>query len=422
MKIIENNKIKEKVYIEKLKNGLTIMVIPKKTQKKHIIWGVKFGSIDNKFRVLGEEDTETMPDGIAHYLEHKLFEQESGENSLDKLSAIGVDPNAYTTNNHTAYLYECTDNFYDALDEFMNYIQNPYFTDENVEKERGIIEQEIMMYADYPEWSIYMNAIKAMYKSHQINVDVAGTKESIAEITKEKLYKIYNSFYRPNNMAVAVCGDFEPNEIIDEIKARITLKENNSDVERIYNEEQKEIVQKTAEKNMNISMPCFLIGYKDTNFIDNKIRRNLAIEIILNIVIGKSSDLYKKLYEKEILTNDVDFNYEFGANYSHVLISGQSNFINDVIEEIEKKLEEIKQNGINEEEFERTKRKLYGSYVQDYNDIPSISCNFVICYFKDIMPFDFFDEFESLNKEYVEKVLEDIFNEERKVVSIINPL
>ena len=158
MQILENNKIKEKLYTEKLDNGLTIIVFPKKTRKKYIVWSTNFGSIDNKFYAQGENELTAVPDGIAHYLEHKLFEQENGKNSLDVLSSIGVDANAYTTNDHTAYLYECTDHFDEALDEFMNYVQNPYFTDENVEKERGIIEQEIMMYDDYPEWSIHLTS------------------------------------------------------------------------------------------------------------------------------------------------------------------------------------------------------------------------------------------------------------------------
>ena len=168
MQILENSKIKEKLYIEKMDNGLTIMVLPKKTRKKYIVWSVNFGSIDNKFLAFGDKDVTHVPDGIAHYLEHKLFEQENGNNSLDVLTSFGVDANAYTTNDHTAYLYEATDNFDEALEEFMNYVQNPYFTDENVEKERGIIEQEIMMYDDYPEWSIYMNAMKCMYKNNEI--------------------------------------------------------------------------------------------------------------------------------------------------------------------------------------------------------------------------------------------------------------
>ena len=421
MQIIENSKIKEKLYTEKLKNGLTIMVIPKKTRKKFIIWGTKFGSIDNKFIAPGEKDITVMPDGIAHYLEHKLFEQESGKNSLDTLSALGVDANAYTTNNHTAYLYECTDNFYEALDEFMNYVQSPYFTDENVNKERGIIEQEIMMYDDYPEWVMYMNAMKAMYKNNEINVDVAGTKETIAEIDKEKLYKIYNSFYKPSNMIIVVSGDFEPTDIINILKSKITMNEIKEETKRIYNSEPDEIVKSKVQKNMDISMPCFMIGYKDNNFCKNKVKRDIAIDIISNVVLGNSTEFFKKLYEDGKILSEPSMFYEFAETYSHVLIQGQTNFVDEVIFAIEDEFEKIKNNGINDDDFERSKKKIYGELVKSYNDVSAIANSFLSNYFKNINPFDYFEEFECINKEYVEGILKEIFNKEKRVISIINP-
>ena len=185
MQIIENTEVKEKLYTEKLENGLTIMIIPKTgVRKKYVMWATHYGSIDNKFIIPGEDTITEVPDGIAHYLEHKMFEQENGRNSLDVLSSLGVNANAYTTTNYTTYLFEATDNFYEALDELMDYVQHPYFTDENVEKERGIISQEINMYDDEPEWVVYMNALKSMYKVNPIRIDIAGTVESIKKIDK----------------------------------------------------------------------------------------------------------------------------------------------------------------------------------------------------------------------------------------------
>ena len=163
MQVIENLKVKEKLYIEKLHNNLTVMIIPKPgMKKKYMIWGTNYGSNDNKFVIPGEQEITEVPNGVAHFLEHKLFEQKDGTNSLDTLTALGVNANAYTTNDHTAYLFECTDNFYEAMDELMDYVQHPYFTDENVEKEKGIISQEIRMYDEYPEWRVYLNALEAM--------------------------------------------------------------------------------------------------------------------------------------------------------------------------------------------------------------------------------------------------------------------
>ncbi len=421
MQIIENDKIKEKLYIEKLDNGLTIMVLPKKTTKKYIVWSANFGSIDNKFYAPGEKILTVLPDGIAHYLEHKLFEQKNGTNSLDVLSSLGVDANAYTTNNHTSFLFECTDNFYEALDEFMDYVQNPYFTDENVEKERGIIEQEIMMYQDYPEWALYMNAIKCMYENNEINIDIAGTKESIAQIDKEKLYTIYDSFYRPDNMVIVVSGDFEPKEIIEEIKNRITLKQNSKSIKRIYNDEPENISQKRIEKNMDISMPCFILGFKDNDRSVTKVKKDIALNIICSILFGTSSKFFQKLYEDGKILNEPSVSYEFTQNYAHLLIQCQTNFVDDVIKEIENRIEEIKINGIDEKEFEITKRKIYGEFVKDYNNISTICNNLVVNYFRNINSFEYFEEFESVNKEYIQKVLKDVFNNDKKVVSIINP-
>ena len=420
MQTIENSKIQEKVYIERLENGLKVIVIPKRTQKKYIIWGVNYGSIDNHFLVDGQEIIH--PDGIAHYMEHKMFEQEKGPNSLDVLSAMGVNANACTTNNHTAYLYEdSSGKFYEALDEFMDYVQHPYFTDENVEKERGIIEQEIMMYDDYPDWKLYMNTLKAMYHKNSINIDIAGSKESIAEITKEKLYEANDAFYRPDKMVIVICGDFEPNQIIEEIKKRMVLKNSNKVVKRIYSEEPETIVKPRIEDEMNISMPLFMIGFKDVKKAENQMKKDLALDIIFNILIGDSSELYQNLYKEGLLQTQPSFIYENTENYSHALIEGQSEKYDEVVKRIDEEIEQLKVKGITDEEFNRIKKKQYGEFVKSYNNADHIATSFLQNYFKGINPLDYFEEFEGLNKEYTMQILNDVFNQEKQVVSIIKP-
>lgn len=423
MQIIENNKIQEKVFIEKMKNGLTVMVFPRKNiQKKYIIWGTRFGSIDNNFIAPGDNEPTKVPDGIAHYLEHKLFEQENGKNSLDVLSSLGVDANAYTSNSMTAYLYECSDNFYEALDEFMNYVQNPYFTDENVEKERGIIGQEIMMYNDYPDWRLYMNAIKCMYSKNPIRIDVAGTKATIAEIDKEKLYKIYNTFYRLDNMVLIVCGDFKVEEILKEIEKRIILTRNNTEIKRIYEEEPEEIAQKSIEEKMEISLPCFMLGYKDKVEKEKFAKKDLAMDIIFYLILGRSSKLYQNLYNEGLIYSELGYDYEFSKTYSHFLIQGQSTQPEKVIERIKEEIEKFKQTGFEEEEFLRIKKKLYGEYVKEYNDISVIANNLLGDYMKDLTPFIYFEEFDTLTKSEVEEILKEVLVEEKSVTSIIKPL
>ena len=424
MQIIENTKVKEKLYIEKLENGLTVMIIPKKgTTKKYAIWGTHYGSIDNNFIVPGEEEPIKVPDGIAHFLEHKMFEQENGTNSLDTLTALGVNANAYTTNDHTTYLFECTDNFDEAFDELANYIQHPYFTDENVEKEKGIIGQEIMMYDDYPDWIIYINAINAMYNNNPVKIDITGTIETISKIDKEVLYKCYNTFYNPSNMALVLCGDFNVEQAIEQIKTKLVPTKANGEIKRIYEQEPENIVQKQIKKEMEVSFPSFMIGYKIAPEQDEQsvTKRHIAIEILLNLIAGKSSNLYKTMYEQGLLQSPLDLDFEFTENYAHILIGGQSKNPEKVLEALNKEVEQAKQNGILEQDFERIKRMIYGDYVREYNDVGSIARMFLADYFKGINSFEYLENYKQITKQYAEQVLKDVFDEEKQVISIITP-
>ena len=419
MKVIENNKIKEKLYMEKLENGLTVMVIPRKNvRKKYIICGPNFGSIDNKFIIPGNSETTELPDGVAHFLEHKMFEQRSGVNSLDTLTALGVNANAYTTNDHTAYLYEATDNFYEALDEYMDYIQNPYYTDENVEKEKGIIGQEINMYEDYPEWQVYLNAMKCMYKELPIRLDIAGSIDSISKITKEMLYDCYNNFYTPSNMAMVICGDFDPEEVIEEIRKRITIKENKELPKRIYPEEPEEINQKEIVVKMQLSNPLFSIGFKDKVEKD-MVKKHIAIEIILNTLFGKSSKLYRELSEKNILLGTLDLEYDYSKEYAYILINGQSREPKKVIQRINEEIETAIKNGLNEEDFLRNKKKIYGDHIVEYNSVEETARMFLVDYFKGVNSFDYLEEYENVTKEYAEKVLKQVLDKSKEVTSIV---
>lgn len=422
MQIIENSRVKEKLYIEKLENGLTVMIIPKKgIQKKYIIWGTNYGSNDSTFIVPGETEVTEVPKGVAHFLEHKMFEQENGKNSLDVLTALGVNANAYTTNNHTAYLYECTDNFYEALDEFMDYVQHPYFTDGNVEKEKGIIGQEIMMYDDYPEWKVYLNALECMYHKNPVKLDITGTVETISHIDKDILYKCYKTFYNPSNMAMVVAGDFEPENLLKEIKKRLVNNKSNGEIKRIYEDEPKEIVKEKFKQNMEVSKPLFAIGIKDVPAEQKeKVKKHISIEILLNILIGASSELYKKLYDMGNCYSAPSIEYDFDSNYAHILITGQSNnpeeLYNMFKEQVKKSIDTT---GINKQDFERTRKMIYGEYVKEYNDITDISRMFLSDYFKGINSFDYLEEINTINVEYLNQVLKDVFNEKNMILSVV---
>lgn len=426
MQVIENLKVKEKLYIEKLENGLTVMIIPKPgVEKKYMIWGTNYGSNDNKFIVPGEEKITEVPNGVAHFLEHKLFEQENGTNSLDVLTALGVNANAYTTNDHTAYLFECTDNFYEAMDELMDYVQHPYFTDENVEKEKGIIGQEIRMYDDYPDWRVYLNVMQAMYHENPIKIDITGTIETINKIDKEILYKCYKTFYNPSNMAIVLGGDFKPEDMLEEVKKRLVDKKTSGEIKRIYPKEEETIVKGEIEQTLEVSQPIFTIGIKDTRkecTLESKneiVKKHIAMEILLNLLLGRSSKLYKKLYQEGIIYGVPSLDYEFGKNYAHVLIAGQSKDPKALYEKFKEGVKELKEKGIAEEGFGRAKKMIYGGYVKEYNDVQDIARMFLADYFKGINSFDYLEEIEGINVEYLNQVLNDVFKEDKMVISIV---
>ena len=421
MKIIESLKVKEKAYIEKLKNGLTVIIVPKNSSnKKYVIWGTHFGSIDNHFIMPNSNEEVFIPDGVAHFLEHKMFEQPNGTNSLDTLMSLGIEANAYTTNDHTAYLFECTNNFYEGLDELMDYVQSPYYTDENVEKEKGIIAQEIKMYDDDPGWQLYMQILDCLYKENEIKIDIAGTVESISQITPDILYKCYNTFYHPSNMVMVVCGDFVPEKILNEIKLRLKPKDNQNDIKRIYAKAEKGINKKFNQKKMEVSKPLVAIGIKDDSMQnENIVKKHIAIEILLNLIIGKSSNLYKELYENGIIMEEPDKSYEFSKNYAHIIISSQTTDEKTFVEKIKQEIENLKQKGIIEEDFERIKKKIYGIYAMEYNNIGDISRMFLSDYLKGINSFDYLEEYNLVTKDYTEEILNEIFKEENMAHAVI---
>lgn len=425
MNKIENAKIKEVCYEEILSNGLRVMIIPKKgIEKKYIIWATRFGSIDNTFIDQESGKEVNVPDGIAHFLEHKMFEQKNGVDSLYKLMALGIDANAYTTNDHTAYLFECSDHFYEGLDELMDYVQNPYYTDKNVEKEKGIIGQEIRMYDDDPSWQLYINTMDCLYKNNPIKIDIAGTQETIAPINPQMLYTCYNNFYHPSNMVLVVVGDFEPKELLEEIKKRLIPKEKRAEIKRIYPEEPSMINKKEKEVSMDVSQPLFMIGVKVDSNIESKekVKEHIAIEIILNMLLGKSSKLFDELYEKNLLLDEPSMEFEFSKEYAHILICSQSKNPKEVYNKILDEIKKLKESGINEADFERIKKKIYGDYVIEYNNVGSIGRMFVSDSIKGINSFDYINEFDDVDDEYTKKILENVFDESKTVISIVNPV
>ena len=262
--------------------------------------------------------------------------------------------------------------------------------------------------------------MKGLYKVNPIRIDVAGSVETIQKIDKEILYKCYNNFYVQNNMILVVCGNFNPEEIIEKIKSKITLSPRNK-AKVVETNEPEEINQKEIIANMDVSIPIFTFGYKLKPIKENKSKISLSLEIILEILFGTSSECYKELYEKGLIFENVSATYEYARDYAHILIQGKTNDLKETKKIIEEKIEKYKNNGISDDEFERAKRKIYGQYVRVYNDVSIIAIMSISNYFRKIKPFENIENYNLVTKQYVEKTVKEAFNKGKMVESYVIP-
>ncbi|WP_343101478.1 pitrilysin family protein [Romboutsia sp. MSSM.1001216sp_RTP31141st1_G3_RTP31141_220114] len=424
---IVNDILNEEMYYEKLENGLDVYFMPKKGfTKKYAVLATNYGSNELEFVPIGENEKIRVNEGIAHFLEHKMFEQPDGGNAFDKFSKWGASANAFTNFTMTAYLFSCTENFYESLEHLIDYVQTPYFTDENVEKEKGIIEQEIKMYNDDPDWNVYFNCLKALYVNYPVRVDIAGTVDSIYKITKEELYKCYNTFYNPENMALFVVGDLEVDKVMDVVK-----KSNNYDVdklshkiEKFYPNEPKEVNQKEVVAKFPISMPMFNIAFKDDNVGikgNELLKKEIATEILIDIIFKKGSRLYEDLYMSGLINENFGAGFSSQIDYAFTIIGGDSNNPREVKNKILEYVEKYKKEGLDEKEFERIKKKKIGNFLKYFDSVNFIANNFISYKFKDINLLDYLDVLKSIEFSEVEKRLHSHLKEEYCVISIVEP-
>lgn len=428
MEIIENKLLKEKLYHQVLDSGLNLFFMPKKGfTKKYAILATDYGSNDLEFVSPFDGKKISLNHGIAHFLEHKMFEQPDGADAFAKFSEFGANANAFTNFNMTAYLFSCTDNFEPALEHLINFVQTPHFTDENVEKEKGIIGQEIKMYEDNSDWRLFFNTLKAMYVNHPNRIDIAGTVESIGEITKEELYACYNSFYSPSNMAMFVIGDLKWEEILEQVKSTISDQNKfEGHIKRLGEKEPKAVSQSKIVDYMEVSMPMFSIGYKDyvPENINGKdlLRKTIITDLILDIIFKKGSELNEELYMQGYIFEPLSCDYSSHLDFGYTTIMGETNDVEATIEKIKLKLEELKVTGIEKEDFERIIKAKIGGFIRSFDSIEHIANTFLGYFFEGINYFDILEAFESIEIEDLNTRIKEHFNSEAEVISLILPI
>lgn len=413
--------IREQVYGEKLENGLSVFVIRKQGYNKcFAFFATDYGGADRRF-LHGGQWLDT-PMGVAHFLEHKMFDTKDG-NALTNLSANGASPNAFTSSDITAYHFESTDKFEENLEILLSFVSIPYFTEESVQKEQGIIGQEIHMTEDEPDYAVYYGLMKALYAHNPLRDSVAGTIESIAQITAETLYSCHNVFYNPSNMVLCVAGDVEPEKILA-IARKILPKEAGEVPQRDYGPtETLTPVSQRAEKAMEVSIPIFLFGAKvaPVKDGDDYLKQELIGSLALEFLAGHSSPLYLRLYEKGLVNNSFSAAYEASAGAAYVIAGGESANPDAVFEAFKNEAQTLAEKGPDPDLFHRLKKAIFGRHIRSLNSFDSICYNYAKGYFREYDAFTAPEVLQSITPEDITSFVKDNLTPEKMAISIITP-
>lgn len=403
------------IYYKSNIKGMDVYILPKKLTTLYAVMGVNFGASDVEYEEAGK--IYKIPQGAAHFLEHKMFEDENGGDAFEAFSALGANANAFTTSSNTCYMFSCSDRFEEALKLLVETVQTPHFTVESVEKERAIISKEIAMYRDDVYWNLFFNLINSMYKNDPVKNDPAGTDETIAEITPDILYSLHRQFYTPENTVLCVCGDIAPETVFSIVES--TVKEGAKLPKRIVPSEPCEICQSYTEKNMDVAMPIFGIGIKHTPDSDT-VKSEVENEIILQTVFGKSATLYNYCYETGLLGDRFSAAFTGERSAAFTMISGSSPDPQKVYALVLEEIERRKENFGTKEEFERAKKVCYSAALDTFNSTEGIANTFLSFSFEGGDLFEYMEELRKADYNDVKKRFQTQYKKDNITLSVIN--
>lgn len=418
-----NEKMEEGYTKIKHKSGLEVYIIPKDHASSFAGFGTKFGSFFNKFKLEGEKAFTDIPDGTAHFLEHKMFENEDGEDTFTKYARYGGSANAYTGNDRTVYYVTCTANEYENLEVLLKLLRSPYFTEENIKKEQGIIGQEIGMYDNNPNWKLYIGALQGMYKANPVRIDIAGTVESIGKLDKELLYKCYNTFYAPSNMFLVLCGKYEAERVM-ELVDKIVEPVKKCDFELPEFTEPQKANRKKTEVCLDVARPVYMIGIKDSNTANTGkagLKKAVTTDILVECLFGIGSKFYCDGYKSGLLNDSFEASYEQSYAYSHLIVGGEAANPDAVMKKLKEAVAEAAENGISKSDFERCKRVIYAKSVLSYESTEGFAQGFMNGI---LMNYDMLDVPMAVNAVKLSDVnarAKELFVEDAMTISIVKP-
>ena len=415
--------IDERVFESTLNNGLKLFVIPKQGfQKTFVTYTTQFGSLDNKFKPHNQDEFVTVPDGVAHFLEHKLFENEE-EDLFTAFAEDNAQVNAFTSFDRTSYLFSATDNIERNIKRLLTMVETPYFTKETVDKEKGIIAEEIKMYQEQPGYKLMFNTLRAMYDSHPIKVDIAGSVESIYDITKDDLYLCYETFYHPSNMVLFVVGDVEPNAIEQIVTEHEDKRDKEAQpvIQRDPLVEKASVNEKVVTETMKLQSPRLMLGFKNdplTNLQPEQfVRKDLEMTLFFELVFGEETDFYQSLLTDELIDDTFGYQFVLEPTYSFSIITSATQQPDKLKDLLLTELEQKKGQLVDEEAFELLKKQFIGEFITGLNSPEYIANQYTKLYFEGVSLFDLLDIVENITLESVNSTVQTCLNIEQMVDS-----
>lgn len=425
MERLDYPKLGETLYYEKLDNGLEVHILPKPGfQKTYAVFSTRYGSIDSRFAVNGGGEIE-VPDGIAHFLEHKMFEEQEGD-VFSVFAAHGASANAFTSFDRTAYLFSASSHIEENVETLLNFVQNPYFTDQNVEKEKGIIGQEIQMYNDHPDSRLYYGLIESMYVNHPIRINIAGTVESISGITKELLYSCYEAFYHPSNMSFFIVGGVDAEKVMEQIRVNQQRKSHppTPRIDRYYPDEPAHVHSQRTDIRLPVSMPKCYFGFKEHIDVlqpEDIYRRELETRLLFDLLFSPSAEIYRTLYDEDLISDQFGHSYQATSKYAFSIIGGETKDPDALLERVKDLLEQVVQQGINSDAFERLKKKRIGLYLRSLNSPEAIANEYTRYLYKGLDYFRLLEQLEPITADDVEARLREHIRWDRLAVAVVQP-
>ncbi len=383
------------------------------------LFGTDYGSIDTTFKVAADTEYTAVPMGIAHFLEHKLFENEDC-GVFELYAATGAAGNAFTSFDKTCYLFSCSKNYTENLKILLDFVQKPFFTKENVDKEQGIIGQEIQMTNDNPEWRVLFNMLKCMYHNHPVKIDIAGTAESIAQINAELLYKCYDTFYNLNNMTLAIAGNINADEVLAICDEMLRPCEDKG-LETVFPDESLTVVEHEIRERQPVGAPIFQLGFKCAPCGGYELlKKNLTAATACAVICDTSSEMYQKLLSGGVINSSFGFDVFCGDGYFAVIFGGESEAPETVRDEILGEISRIKANGVDEKLFSRIKKETYGMSIRELNNVDAVAALMLNNGMNGVKPYDSIDIISELTSGDVLDFIRNELSEDRLVLSIID--